>query len=158
MASARKVRTGDIAVEGLAELSRALRSMDTDLARELRGANKDAADIAARAGRSKAVSIGGVAAKVAPSIRASAGVRSAGVGFGGAKYPFAGGAEFGAGQDTTRHRKSGTYIGYRQFQPFRGSGRSAGYFIYPSIRDHETEIVGQYEQALDELLRKTGWR
>lgn len=155
MAKATKVRTGDIKVEGLAELSRALRKMDTDLAKELRGANKDAARVAATAAKSRALSVGGAAAKVAPTIRASSGLKSASVGFGGAAAPFAGGAEFGAARDRQRTRSTGTYVGYRQFKPWRGAGRSAGYFVYPAIRDNEARIIEQYMESLDHLLRRT---
>ncbi|MGH9460369.1 MAG: hypothetical protein ACRD1X_04075 [Vicinamibacteria bacterium] len=152
---ATKVRTGDVRVEGLAELSRVLKRMDSDLAKELRKANKDAAQVAATVSKSRALSVGGVAAKVAPTIRASAGVKSASVGFGGAQAPMAGGAEFGANRDRLRQRSTGTYVGYRQFQPWRGSGRNAGYFVYPAIRDNENRIVEQYTDALDHLLRRT---
>jgi hypothetical protein len=150
-----RVRTGDVQVEGLAELSRVLKSMDSDLARELRLANKSAAGIAADAAQSRALSIGGIAAKTAPTIRASAGVKSASVGFGGASAPWGAGAEFGAARDRQRQRSSGTYVGYAQFQPWRGSGRSAGYFVYPSIRANEDRIVEQYEDALGDLIRKS---
>lgn len=150
-----KVRTGDIQVEGLKELSRVLKSMDNDLAKELRGANKDAAQIAATASKQRALSIGGSAAKGATSIRASAAVKSASVGFGGSSAPWEVGAEFGANRDAQRSRSTGSYVGYRQFQPWRGSGGNAGYFVFPSIRDNEGRIVEQYTEALDELIRRT---
>jgi len=151
---ASKVRTGDVQVEGLAALGKALKNLDPDKAKELRQANKDAASIASTAAKAKALSIGGSAAKGVPSIRASAGLKSASVGFGGAKAPWMGGAEFGAAQDRQRTRSSGSYIGYKQFPPHRGSGRTAGYFVYPAIRDNENRIVEQYNQALDSLIRK----
>lgn len=150
-----KVRTGDVQVEGLRELSRVLKNMDNDLARELRGANKDAAQVAADAAQVRARAQGGAAAKGVTSIRASAGLRSASVGFGGARAPWMAGAEFGANRDRQRQRSTGTYIGYRQFQPWRGTGRTAGYFVYPAIRANEERIIDQYTQALDALLRRT---
>lgn len=150
-----KVKTGDIQVEGLAQLSRVLRDMDKDLAKELRQTNKKAAEIAADAARSRALSLGGSAAKGAPTIRATAGVRSASVGFGGTSAPWMGGSEFGANREGQRHRSTGTYVGYRQFDVWRGSGRTAGYFVYPSIRDNEGRIVEHYQEALDDLIRRT---
>ena len=150
-----KVKTGDIQVEGLAQLSKVLKGMDKDLAKELRLANKKAAQIAADAAKSRALSLGGSAAKGAPTIRASAGVKSASVGFGGASAPWMGGSEFGANREGQRRRSTGTYVGYRQFDNWRGSGRTAGYFVYPSIRDNEGRIVEQYEDALGDLIRKS---
>ena len=149
-----KVRTGDIAIEGLAELSRALKNLDPDQARELRAANKDAARIAADAGISRARAMGGELAAGASSIRASAGVKSASVGFGGAKAPWMPGAEFGAARDRQRSRSTGSYVGYRQFREWRGAGRTAGYAIYPGIRASEDQIVDQYTHAIDSLIRR----
>lgn len=149
-----KLRTGDIQIEGLRELSKALKNLSPEQAKELRQANKDAAQIAADAARSRALARGGSAAKGASSIRASAGVRSASVGFGGARAPWMGGSEFGANREGQRRRSTGTYVGYRQFDVWRGSGRSAGYFVYPAIRASEDRIVEQYTQTLDQLIER----
>lgn len=142
-----RIRTGDVAVEGLAELQRALKAMgDVESSREVRAAGKEAATYVAGEARGTATSLGGVAAHVAPSIKASAGATNAGVSFGGAAYPMAAGAEFGGrGRPTTQ-----------QFQPWRGSGPGSGYFVYPSITDHVDEIVEPYEQAIQSIARKAG--
>lgn len=129
-----------IRVEGLAELQRELRKIDSKLPRELRVANKDAAEVVARAARARAVAQGSTAAKTAPSIKAAAEQRRSKVTLGGARYPFAWGAEFGGqGRPTTM-----------QFRPHRGRD---GYFLYPAIRSTRAEFMDVYERALDQLMR-----
>jgi hypothetical protein len=141
MASSKRIKTGTIQVEGLAELSRALKKVEGATPGALRETNKKVADTVADKARGLASGLGGVAAKVAPSLRAVAGAKSAGVAGGGSSYPMFGGAEFGSYR-------------YRQFQPYRGSGSDAGYFLYPAIRDEAPNIEDEYREALGELIRK----
>lgn len=143
MASAKRIKTGTIQVEGLAELSRALKKAEGAAPGALRETNKKVAETVADKARGRASGLGGVAAKVAPSMRAVAGAKSAGVAGGGASYPMFGGAEFGS-------------IRYKQFQPWRGSGSDAGYFLYPTIRAEAPNIEDEYRTALDELIGKAG--
>lgn len=138
-----KIRTGDVQVQGLRELNLALRSIGKEAQAELRGASKDVAETVMSDARALGMSEGGVAAKVAPSIRATAGVKSAGLGFGGAAYPFAAGAEFGSKR-------------FAQFKPWRGAGANAGYFVYPAIRREAPRLEEDYLKAIDELMRKHG--
>lgn len=138
-----RIKSGaGVRVEGLAELNRALRALGgREFQVELREAGREVATEVAGDARSKAVSLGGVAAHVAPSIAASAGFTSAGVSFGGAAHPAAMGAEFGGqGRPTTM-----------QFKPHRGT---VGYFVYPSIRDNSEFITETYLGAVDEILRR----
>ena len=132
-----------VRVEGLADLQRELRKLDSKLPRELRQANLKAAELVATAARSKASSLGGVAAKTAPSIKAAAEQRRSKVTIGGPKYPFAMGAEFGGqGRPTTM-----------QFKPWSGRDSGAGYFLYPAIRGTRDEFIEVYERAIDQLMR-----
>ena len=145
---ARKSAVGAVGIniEGLEELSRALKELDSDLPKELRKANKEVATFVASDARSAASGLGGVAAKAAPSVKPSAGATYAGVALGGGAYPFAAGAEFGGqGRPTTM-----------QFQPWRGSGPGAGYFLYPTITRNSDRIEDEYGTALDDLIRKAG--
>lgn len=150
--------SGDgVRVQGLNEVNRALRELGgRELQKELKATGLEVAEDVADDATSKALALGGVAAKTAPSIKASARFTGAGVSIGGAAYPFAGGAEFGAGQDKIRRRKSGTYVGYRQFEPWRGNGSGAGYFVYPAIRDNSDHIAEDYLGAVEQLARKHG--
>lgn len=154
MAKSTKIRTGTIEVEGLAELNKRLRTLGPDLQKELVKTNRSVAGFVAADAQAAASALGGVAAHVAPSIKAVGGARSAGVAFGGARYPMAPGAEFGAGQGMQRRRSSGSYLGFNQFDHWTGNGPDAGYFIYPSIRRDSDRIETAYGQALDALLNK----
>lgn len=144
--ASRRINATDqgVRVQGLNELNRALREMGgPELQKELKAAGKQVAEKVAGDARTNAMSIGGVAAKVAPSIKASARNTGAGVSFGGSKYPFAGGAEFGS-------------IQYKQFQPWRGNTSQAGYFLYPAIRENSDQIADEYLSALEDLARRNG--
>lgn len=133
-------------VEGLEELSKALKQMDNGLDKELRKAGREVAKFVTADAKGAAAGLGSTAAKSAPSLRASAGAAYAGVSLGGGGYPFALGAEFGGrGRPTTQ-----------QFQPWRGSGEGAGYFLYPTILRDQQRIEDEYGQALDDVIRKAG--
>lgn len=136
-----KVKTGTVQVEGLRDLNRALKQLGPDAQKELRDASKEVAGFVARDASAAARSLGGVAAHVAPSIRAVGGVGGAGVSFGGSAYPMAGGAEFGS-------------IRYKQFKPWRGNGPDAGYFVYPAIRQDADRIVTEFTQAVNKVIEK----
>lgn len=133
-----------VQVEGLNELNRALRGLGgSELQKELKAAGLEVAKEVTSAARSRALSLGGVAAKTAPSLKATGRNTGAGVSFGGARFPFAAGAEFGSYQ-------------YAQFKPWRGNQSDAGYFLYPTIRDKSDTIAETYQGAVDELVRKYG--
>lgn len=128
-------------VRGLAELNRALKQLGPEVRAELKAANVEVGEMVANDAANIAYGLGGVAAKTAPSIKATKTQNGAGVAFGGAAYPFAGGAEFGS-------------FRYKQFQPWRGNGAGAGYFLYPAIRQDSDEIAETYMERLDDLIRK----
>ena len=128
-------------VHGLSELNRTMKALGPEVQKELKETNKSVAEFVADDARAAAHTLGGVAAKVAPSIKAKGGTTSAGVSFGGAAYPFAGGAEFGA-------------MKYKQFKPWRGNSSDAGYFVYPAIRQDADRITTEYTEAIDALMRR----
>lgn len=138
-----RLSAGTVKVDGLRELNQALKGISREAAKELRTANKTVATFVSEDARAAAYSIGGVAAHVAPSIRASAGAQFAGVAFGGPGWEMAGGAEFGS-------------LRFKQFKPWRGNGSDAGYFLYPAIRQDAARITTEYVHALDHLLRRNG--
>lgn len=139
--------TVGVQVDGLAELNRTLRALGgREFQKEIREAGKEIAVDVAGDAKGKALSLGGVAAHIAPSIAASAGVTSAGVALGGAAYPMAMGAEFGGQRRPTT----------QQFKPWRGSGSDAGYFVYPAIRDNSSSIEERFGKALDNIIERHG--
>ena len=46
--------------------------------------------------------------------------------------------------------------GWNQFKPWRGSDTGAGYFLYPSIREQEDEIVNRYDEMFRKLFDEDG--
>lgn len=131
-----------VRVVGMRELQAALRRVDTALPRQLRLAGNAAVAGIVTGAQARARSQGGVAAKTAPSIRAASEQRAAAVKIGGARYPFALGAEFGAQR-------------FRQFEPWRGNQwvmtPGVGYFLHPEIVEHVRSgaLVDAFDAALD---------
>lgn len=121
----------------LAKLQRDLRDVAAGMDEAAKEADHNSAELVAEKASSAAHALGGVAARVAPSINAQDG-RAV---FGGPTYPEAKGAEFGALQ-------------FPQFKPWRGDGDGAGYFFTPSIRDTEDEVDQAYYDAVDDLLKE----
>lgn len=130
-----------IQVEGLKELRQALRDLGPNWPKEMRKANIRSAELVAEEARRKADSLGGVAGKVSPSIKAAGEQLAAKVRWGGSQFPFAAGAEFGS-------------IKYKQFKPWRGSDANAGYFVFPAVRSTRDQLIDVYADAVDELTSR----
>lgn len=143
MAKTTRVKTGEgaLRVEGLNELILRLKALETGAEVGIRLANKAAATEVAMGASGRASSLGGVAAHVAPGIKASAGVKSGAVTLG--DDPAAAGAEFGGGRRPTT----------QQFKPWLGH---TGYFLFPTIRSDGDRINETYRAALDEVIKKAG--
>ncbi len=152
----RRVAANAVRVEGLAELQRAVRAArGPSGARLLRLANKEVAETVAARARDRAESLGGVAAKVAPSIKAAAEQRYAKLSFGGARWPMAMGANFGAYHNVPRNTRRGVVTGWNQFPEWGGNrftGGAKDQFIYWTIARMGDDIEAEYEEALDRLL------
>jgi hypothetical protein len=143
-------KSSGINVIGLKELQRELKNLDADWPKELRKANKEAAEMVATRARRSFARGRGVAPKVVPSIRALAQARSAAVKIGGQRFPFAMGAEFGGGKYRKgRPTSAGGYT--TQFLPHRGK---RGYHLYPTLRDSTDEVVDIYGDLVDALTRR----
>lgn len=137
----------DIESADLKRLRADLKNLAPEARDELNHEIHDVAQDVASGAQRRAEALGGVAAKTAPSVKATTERRNAltaGVGLGGATAPWAAGAEFGGGARPTT----------QQFQPYRGSGEGAGYFLYPTIRDEAEHIEDRYLGALDRAFRR----
>ena len=139
-----------IDVDGAKELRRELAKLD--LKDDLKEVNYDVAMLVVT--RSRVFAFSPLQQKAAASLKAGRQMAKAVVTGGGAKAKFFGGAEFGA--DRNRMRTSGgrTYLGHNQFKAWRGSDRSAGYFLYPAIRANEAAIVEKYADEMDKLTKR----
>lgn len=130
-----------VEVHGLDDFRRELRRLADDLPRELADANHQVATLVANEAQQRAGGVSRGARKAAESLSAARTQAAAKVRMGGARYPFAAGFEFGS-------------IRYPQFPPWRGSGETAGYWLYPSIRANNDRIVDMYGELLDGITRR----
>jgi len=144
-----------VKVDGLKDFSRELKALgDKDLSAEFTRANVAAADLIVERARVRAAGQGRQAKAAARTLRAVKSKVRAEVVVGGVKAPWVFGSEFGAQQNKPRRRTSGSYRGFNQFKPWRGSGANAGYWLYPTIRASADDIVDQYVPDVDELMSK----
>lgn len=126
-------------VHGLDELTNALDYVGDHLEEELHRAAVTIAGKEAKAVRSAAQSIGGVAAHSAGAVYADTSGKYPGVGLDGAGFPTAWGAEAGA-------------RAYPQFPEYVGP--DDGYFLYPTVADDEDRITDDLAEAVEHLLKK----
>lgn len=156
-----KVAGGHVDVRGLPALQRELRAIDKDLPKQLADANQRVARFIVDRATRKAKGIGALQARAARSLAAARQQRVAAIRFGGARHPEAMGAEFGAYRNILRAsgRRDGKgrqvmVRGWNQFRPWRGNSTGAGYFLWPTIRDSNDEVIDIYGREIDQLLAR----
>ena len=144
-----------VAIEGLAEFRRALKHVSSELPKMLQKELKQAAESAADRARTRYTQnfrrsggrrgASGASKHTAATIRAAATQTSASVMFGGARYPWAAGQEFGSNR-------------YRQFFPYTGRGPggrgSWGRVIFPAVRDEAEQTEADIKRRFDDLARR----
>ncbi len=135
-----------IAFEDLRDFRKALRSISKDLPKELRltlkAAMKAAAEAAERLYDRRYQSHSG---RTRGSIREQATQTAAGVAFGGARYPWVPGQEFGSNK-------------FAQFSPWTGrppgGGGSAGRFIFEAVREEAEPVAKDIMERFSALARQ----
>lgn len=144
--------------EGFDEFRRALKKIeDPEKTRAYKVASAEVADLVIAAAKDKASTRmeRRAAATLVPVLSAAGGAVRLGGGFEGAF-----GAEFGADRNQRRqgrpHGTPAVVAGWNQFKPWRGSDTGAGYFLYPSIREQEDEIVNRYDEMFRKLFDEDG--
>lgn len=148
-------RGGSIKVQGLDELRRELKRLDDKgLTGELKDANFEAAKSVIAPAQAMARGLGRMQARAAATLTPSKAAAGARVNFGGARAPFAGGAEFGAGQNVPRNLPRGRVLGWNQFEPWRGNVSGAGYFLFPTIRRLTPDLVDLYGDAIERITAR----
>lgn len=128
---------GGAKVYGLREFRSELKKLEdpTALQNQLRDANEAVAQMVVDGAKHTASSVSAQAIAAAASLRPTRTLNRAAVLLGSSAVPFALGAEFGSYQ-------------YTQFPAWRGSGPDAGYFLWPTIRSKEAEILQAFLDAL----------
>jgi hypothetical protein len=129
-----------IAVEGLAQVNRALRAVDSDAPKGLRLALNEAAQLLVDEVRPKIPSVTGAARRslVARSTRTSARV-----GVGGKKAPWYPWLDFGG---------QGRIAGRPAPRPFLKEGR----YVYPTLRQIRPRIEATLQEKLQTVIRDAG--
>lgn len=153
-----RARAVAVDVVGLKDLQRELRKVGPEFPKELRRENHEVARYVLRRAEGTAARVGGVAAHAAPGMKTRAEQRYALIQLDTHSHPEILGAEFGGGalyragnpKSTTGKRPGFT----SQFEPWRGNGPDAGYFLYPTIRAETDEIVDRYGDLVDRVTAK----
>jgi hypothetical protein len=147
------MKAGTVKVVGLDDFRRELKKLDeAGLIADLKEANREVAQLVVDGAQQRADTR--LERAAAASLRASRTQARAQVIGGSSKVPFFGGAEFGAGQNAPRVRATGRYVGFNQFKAWTGNGRSAGFFLYPTIRAETDRIVEVYGDHMDRITKK----
>ena len=135
-----------IRVDGLDDLRKQLRAADKGLAKDLGQAGKAAADIVAKEARTRVPVLTG---RARDSVRAAVHRGGGAVKGGGAKAPHFGFLDYG----NKPHSGAGVGRGDSQTAiPYRKGGR----IVYPSLAAKRAEVIEEYEQLVDRVLRSAG--
>ena len=152
----------------LRAIVKAFKAMDEESIAEAKAVSNQLAEYASKEIIKKANSLSKFqkgSSRVAEGVVVSKTSKIGEMSFGFARQRFSGGSntrelwiglEFGTFQDRLRNRKSGNYIGYRQFpeRTPRFGGGSEGTFIYPTLRRIQPELIRKWEEAFSRIIEK----
>ena len=141
-------------------LNRALRQLGPEASKRLRDASVEIAGKVADDARSRALRGSGAARLMAPSIKGTRdrvpAVRQ------GSSRRLPPRQRSRADRSSTDHRRPddgrgvrrrSSAVDTRQFLPWRGSSSSAGYALYPAVRENAESTGEAYSAALDDALQ-----
>lgn len=128
-----------IAVEGLRELTRSLRELDSGLPRAVRLAANEAADIVVQAAQRPVPTRSGKAKK---SIKAKSTRTAARVSSGGRRAPYFPWLDYGGRVGPNKSVR----------RPFIADGR----YVYPAFRENRERVKDAFSEALQRIARDAG--
>lgn len=136
----------------LMAIVKVLKAMDDEATNQAKQESGAIAEFAQNKIKDRAGGRGAVASRVAAGSRVSKSSKIGEISFGFASQRFSGGA-------TTQMLWAGTEFGsnkFKQFPVWSGStGRgSTGWFIYPTLRAIQPEIINKWENAFDKILKE----
>ncbi len=136
----------------LRRITSAFKAMDDSATDAAKRESSALAEFAQGKIQQKAVGRGKVADRIAQGSKVSKSSKIGELSFGYVGQKFSGGA-------TTRDLWGGTEFGsnkFKQFPVWSGSqGRgSKGWFIYPTLREIQPEIIAKWENAFDRILKE----
>lgn len=132
-----------IKIDGLRQLSKALRAVSTDAPKGLRLAANSAADIVVKAARPKVPTGAGKGGHALSSVKASSTRTAARVQGGGKRYPYYPWLDFGG--------RGGK--GKKNVRPFLRSGR----YIWKSFGENKDKVTAQLATALTKVAVEAGF-
>ena len=136
----------------LMAIVKVLKAMDDEATNQAKQESGAIAEFAQGKIKERAGGRGVVASRIADGSRVSKSSKIGEISFGFATQRFSGGA-------TTQMLWAGTEFGsnkFKQFPVWSGStGRgSTGWFIYPTLRAIQPEIISKWENAFDKILKE----
>ena len=136
----------------LGRIKSAFKAMDVEATDAAKRESSALAEFAQGKIQQKALGRGKVADRIAQGSKVSASSKIGELSFGYTAQKFSGGV-------TTRDLWGGTEFGsnkFNQFPVWSGSeGRgSRGWFIYPTLREIQPEIIAKWENAFDKILKE----
>ncbi len=137
----------------LRRITSAFKAMDAEATDAAKRESSALAEFAQGKIQQKAVTRGKAADRIASGSRVSKSSKIGELSFGFVSQKFSGGG-------TTKDLWGGTEFGsnkFKQFPVWSGSGirgGSKGWFIYPTLREIQPEIIYKWENAFDRILRE----
>ena len=136
----------------LRSITRSFKVMDDEAVSQAKGVSNELATYLQGKIVDKALTRDLASIRIATGARVSKSSKIGEISFGFAAQKFSGGA-------TTQQLWGGFEFGSNKFKQFPvWSGRegrgSRGWFIYPTLRAEQPEIIKQWEQAFDKIVRK----
>lgn len=137
----------------LRRITSAFKAMDVEATDAAKRESSALAEFAQGKIQQKAISRGKAADRIASGSRVSKSSKIGELSFGFVSQKFSGGG-------TTKDLWGGTEFGsnkFKQFPVWSGSGirgGSKGWFIYPTLREIQPDIIAKWENAFDRILKE----
>jgi len=131
----------------LGRIKSAFKAMDVEATDAAKRESSALAEFAQGKIQQKAVSRGKVADRIAQGSKVSASSKIGELSFGYTAQKFSGGV-------TTRDLWGGTEFGSIKFKQFPNWSNSKGYFIYPTLREIQPDLIAKWENAFDRILKE----
>ena len=137
----------------LRRITSAFKAMDEEATNAAKRESSALAEFAQGKIAQKAVTRGKAADRIASGSRVSKSSKIGELSFGFVSQKFSGGG-------TTRDLWGGTEFGFNKFKQFpvwSGSGirgGSKGWFIYPTLREIQPDLIAKWENAFDRILKE----
>jgi hypothetical protein len=131
----------------LRRITSAFKAMDAEATDAAKRESSALAQFAQGKIQQKATSRGEAANRIASGSRVSKSSKIGELSFGFVSQKFSGGA-------TTKDLWGGTEFGSIKFKQFPKWSSSKGYFIYPTLREIQPDLIAKWENAFDRILKE----